>query len=37
MKAQGREEDWVELKADEDAEYDELIEINLDEIRPISC
>lgn len=35
MKAQGREKDWAELKADEDAEYDELIEINLDELGPL--
>ncbi|GAA3314203.1 hypothetical protein GCM10020331_006200 [Ectobacillus funiculus] len=35
MKAQGREKDWKELKADEDAEYDELIEINLDELGPL--
>ncbi|MDP4157710.1 MAG: aconitase family protein, partial [Bacillota bacterium] len=35
MKAQGREKDWIELKADEDADYDELIEINLDELRPL--
>ncbi|AZV57476.1 aconitate hydratase [Clostridium sp. AWRP] len=35
MKSQGREDDWVELKADEDAEYDELIEINLDELEPM--
>ncbi|MEF8879025.1 MAG: aconitate hydratase [Candidatus Thermoplasmatota archaeon] len=35
LKAQGREEDWVELKADEDAEYDEVVEINLSEIEPL--
>ena len=35
MKSQGREADWIELKADEDAEYDELIEINLNEIEPM--
>ncbi|OAA90726.1 aconitate hydratase [Clostridium ljungdahlii] len=35
MKSQGREADWIELKADEDAEYDELIEINLDELEPM--
>lgn len=29
LKAQGREEDYVELKADEDAVYDETVEINL--------
>ncbi|MDR3593285.1 aconitate hydratase [Clostridium sp.] len=35
MKAQGREKDWIELVADEDAEYDGLMEINLDEIEPM--
>jgi aconitate hydratase len=35
MKAQGREKDWVELLPDEDAEYDGLMEINLDEIEPM--
>lgn len=38
MKAQGREEDYVELLPDEDAEYDEEIEINLDTLEPlVSC
>ncbi|MGN0266673.1 MAG: aconitate hydratase [Lachnospiraceae bacterium] len=38
MKAQGREEEYVELLPDEDAEYDEVIEINLSELEPlISC
>ena len=38
LKAQGREEDWIELLPDEDAEYDELIEINLSELEPlIAC
>jgi len=36
LRAQGRENDWVELKPDEDAEYDEEIVINLDELEP-SC
>lgn len=35
MKDQKREADWIELKADSDAEYDEIIEINLDEIEPL--
>lgn len=35
MKAQGRDKDWIELKADADAEYDELIEISLEEIEPV--
>ncbi|MBC2478370.1 aconitate hydratase, partial [Clostridium beijerinckii] len=35
MKAQGREKDWVELLPDEDAEYDGVMEINLDEIEPM--
>ncbi len=38
LKAQGREEDWVELKADDDAEYDEVYEIKLDELVPmVAC
>ncbi|WP_411682294.1 aconitate hydratase [Clostridium thailandense] len=35
MKNQGREADWIEIKADENAEYDELMEINLDELEPM--
>ncbi len=35
LRAQGREEDWVELKADDDAVYDEEITIALDEIEPL--
>ncbi len=37
LKAQGREDDWTELKADEDAEYDEVVEINLSEIEPMAA
>jgi aconitate hydratase len=35
LKAQGREEDWVEVKADEDAEYDRVVDIDLSEIVPL--
>ncbi len=35
LKAQGREEDWTELLPDPDAEYDEIIEINLSELEPL--
>lgn len=35
MKAQNREKDWVELKADEGAQYDKIIEINLDQLEPM--
>lgn len=35
LKAQGREDDYVELKSDEDAVYDEIIEINLSELEPM--
>ncbi|MBE3591781.1 MAG: aconitate hydratase [Thermoanaerobacter sp.] len=35
LKAQGREDAFVPLAADEDAEYDEVIEINLDELEPL--
>ena len=38
LKAQGREDDYVELLPDADAEYDEEIEINLSDLEPlISC
>ncbi|MCX7842719.1 MAG: aconitate hydratase [Clostridia bacterium] len=37
LKAQGREQDWVELKPDEDAQYDEVVEINLDELEPLAA
>lgn len=38
LKAQGREDAYTELLPDEDAEYDERIEINLSELEPlISC
>ncbi|MEJ2637327.1 MAG: aconitate hydratase, partial [Calditrichia bacterium] len=35
MEIQGRGKDWVELKADDDAEYDENDEINLSELEPL--
>ena len=37
LKAQGREEDYVELSADNDAVYDEVIEINLSELEPLAA
>ncbi len=38
LKAQGREEDWIELLPDPDAEYDEVIEIDLSKLEPlIAC
>lgn len=37
LKAQGREEDWTELKADEDAVYDEVIEIDLSTLAPMAA
>jgi aconitate hydratase len=37
LKAQGREADWVELKADDDAEYDKVIELDLSEIEPLAA
>ena len=38
LKAQGREDAYTELLPDEDAEYDERIEINLSELEPlVSC
>ena len=37
LKAQKREEVWVELSADPDAEYDEEIKINLSELAPLAA
>ncbi|HOM01992.1 MAG TPA: aconitate hydratase [Acetivibrio sp.] len=37
LKAQGRENDWVELKPDEDAQYDEEIVIDLNELEPLAA
>ena len=37
LKAQGREDDWVELKADDDAEYDREIDLDLGEIEPLAA
>ncbi len=37
LKAQGREQDWQELKADDDAVYDEEITINLSELVPLAA
>lgn len=38
LKAQGRENVWSEQKADDDAVYDEIIDINLSELEPmVAC
>ncbi|RLF27670.1 MAG: aconitate hydratase, partial [Thermoplasmata archaeon] len=37
LKAQGREQDWVELKADDDAEYDRVVDIDLSELEPLAA
>ncbi len=37
LKAQGRENVFVELSADADAEYDRVIEINLSELEPLAA
>lgn len=37
LKAQGREEDWIELKADDDAVYDEVINIDLSALAPLAA
>jgi len=38
LKAQGREEDWIEILPDPNAEYDEVIEIDLSQLEPlIAC
>ncbi len=35
LKAQGREADWIELSADKDAKYSEILEIDLNSIEPL--
>jgi aconitate hydratase len=37
LKAQGREKDWQEIKADEGAEYAEIIELDLADIEPLTA
>ena len=38
LKAEGREEDYIPLSSDPDAVYDKVIDINLDELKPlIAC
>ncbi len=37
LKAQGRENDWVELKPDDDAEYDKVITIDLAALKPLAA
>ncbi len=37
LKAQGREENFTELKADEDASYDEVIELDLSTLEPLAA
>lgn len=37
LRAQGREDDWMPLTADPDAEYDKVIEIDLSELVPLAA
>ncbi|MCK4902425.1 MAG: aconitate hydratase, partial [Thermoplasmatales archaeon] len=37
LRAQDREKDWVELKADSDAEYEKVIDLDLSEIVPLTA
>ncbi len=37
LKAQGREEDYIPLSSDPDAEYDKIIEIDLDALEPLAA
>ena len=37
LKAQGREKDWVEILPDSDAEYDEIIDIDLCSLTPMAA
>jgi aconitate hydratase len=35
LRSQGREDQWVELKADDGAKYSEVLEVNLGEVEPL--
>ncbi|MDI6800845.1 MAG: aconitate hydratase [Thermodesulfovibrionales bacterium] len=35
LKAQGRQRDWIKLQADEDAEYSDIIELDLSKVEPM--
>jgi aconitate hydratase len=37
LKAQGREEDWIEIIPDDDAEYDKVLEIDLSQLEPLAA
>ena len=37
LKAQGREADWIELKADDDAEYDKIVDLDLNTLEPLAA
>jgi len=37
LASQGREKDYIELKADEDAIYDDILEVNLSELVPLAA
>ncbi|MDP4181808.1 MAG: aconitate hydratase [Bacillota bacterium] len=37
LRAQGRENDWIELKSDADATYDEVVEIDLGSLEPMAA
>jgi aconitate hydratase len=37
LKAQGREKDWVELKADDDAEYEKVVDLDLSTLEPLAA
>jgi len=35
LRSQGREDQWIELKADDDAEYSEVVDVNLGDVEPM--
>jgi predicted aconitate hydratase len=37
LKAQGRESDWVELRADDAAEYDRVVDLDMSELEPLAA
>ena len=37
LKAEGREEDWIELSSDKDAAYDAVYEVNMSTLKPLAA
>ncbi len=37
LKAQGRDADWIELKAEDDAKYEKVVDLDLSELEPLAA